>query len=332
MTVPQIDGYGLFNDTANQIVSGGFSLRPTDILSDVFAVFTAQVRDFSKTAAVIVIMALLSSTVGTLNSSFGKNSAGQAAFFVFFTVISGLLLSCFSTAMGYAAEVIGQMTSFMDKLTPVLIMSLFTCCKSVSAAAFEPVLSAVVYAVSLVIEKCLVPLMTFSAVLSVVGSFGDTNSISGFIKIIRSVTKWLMAFIITLFTGINAVYGFSVSSLDAISAKAIKFAMGSLVPIVGGFLSDSLDTVTTSAALIKNAVGVSGIVIICLIVMTPVIKIGAMQLMMKLCAAVVEPMTDKRISDMLWNMSETITAVFGTVVLTAVLFVLNICIILRATG
>ncbi|MCH5211838.1 MAG: stage III sporulation protein AE [Oscillospiraceae bacterium] len=332
MNIPSIEGYNLFNETANEIVSGGFSLKPVDILNNITKEIFNEVQSFSKTAAIILVMALLSSTVGTLNSSLGENSGGRAAFFTFFTVISGLALSCFGTALSYGTEVVGHMTSFMNKLTPVLILSLFTCCKSISAAAFEPVLSGAVYVMSIVIEKCLVPLMTFSAVLSVAGNIGETTSISGFIKIVKSITKWLMAFVITLFTGINAIYGFSASSLDAVSAKTIKFAVGSLVPVVGGFLSDTLDTVTTSAGLIKNAVGVSGIIIMCGICIVPVIKLGVMQLLLKLCAAMAEPVTDKRISGMLWSISEAVTSVFGVVILTAVLFVVNICIILRATG
>lgn len=332
MTIPEIDGYDMFNTTAAHFATGGFSLNAADIINNIANKALVEIRLFSKTAAVILLMTILSSIIGTLNSSLGENSGGRAAFFAFFTIISGLALSCFNTALAYGTEVISHMTSFMNKLTPVLILSLFTCCKQVSAAAFEPVLSASVYVVSLVIEKCIVPLMTFSAVLSVAGNIDEKARISGFIKIVNSITKWLMALIITLFTGINAVYGFSVSSLDAVSAKTIKFAVGSLVPVVGGFLSETLDTVTTSATLIKNAVGAAGVVIMCGICITPIIKIGVMQLMMKLCAAIVEPVTDKRISAMLWSMSEAITSVFGTVILTTVLFAVNICIILRATG
>lgn len=331
MNIPSIEGYDLFSQTASQIVSGGFSLNPQNILNNILNEIMNEVRSFWTTAAVIFVMALLSSTMGTLNSSLGENSGGKAAFFAFFTVISGLALSCYQQALGYGTEVVSHMTSFMNKLTPVLILSLFSCCKTVSAAAFEPVLSASVYVVSLVIEKCLIPLMTFSAVLSVAGNIGEGTGISGFIKIVKSLTKWIMALIITLFTGINAIYGFSASSLDAVSAKTIKFAVGSLVPVVGGFLSDTLDTVTTSAALIKNAVGVSGIVIMCGICVVPIVKLGVMQLMLKLCAALAEPVTDKRVSVMLWSMSEAVTAVFGVVILTVVLFVVNICIILRAT-
>ena len=191
MTIPAIEGYDLFSDTAREIVSGGFSLNPVDIFNNILNELFTEVKSFSKTAAIILVMAMLSSTVGTLNSALGENSGGRAAFITFFSVISGLALSCFCTALSYGTEVVSHMTSFMNKLTPVLILSLFTCCKSVSAAAFEPVLSSAVYVVSLVIEKCLVPLITFSAVLSVAGNINEKGGISGFIKVIKSVTRWL---------------------------------------------------------------------------------------------------------------------------------------------
>ena len=54
--------------------------------------------------------------------------------------------------------------------------------------------------------------------------------------------------------------------------------------------------------------------------------------MLKLISAVTEPITDRRISGMLWDMSEAMTAIFGVVVLTAVLFIINICIIIRLTA
>lgn len=331
-TAPEIDGYEMFGETASQIMDGGFTLDPVEIFNNIAGSVLAELKAFSANAAAILVMAVISSVIGTLNTSLGDNAGGRAAFFAFFTLISGLALSCFSTALSYGTEVISHMTSFMNKLTPVLIVTLFTCCKSVSAAAFEPVLSAAVVVVSVIIEKCLVPLMTFSAVLAVAGNVGDKTKISGFIKIVKSVTRWLMAFVITLFTGINAIYGFSSAALDAVGAKTIKFAVGSLVPVVGGFLSDTLDTVVTSAGLLKNAVGISGIIIMCGICITPVIKIGIMQLMLKFVSAIVEPITDSRISSMLWEMSEAVTSVFGTVILTAVLFLINICIILTATG
>lgn len=332
LDIPYIEGYAEFSENVKDIQAGEFTLKPSEIFANIFGDIQREVKDFAATAAMILILALLSSTVGTLNDAMGEKSAGQASFFVFFTVISGLALSCFADAMGYGRETIALLSGFMTKLTPALILVLFTCCKAAGAAAFEPVLSAAVFVMSMVIEKCLVPLLTFSAVMSVAGNVGDKTGISGFIKVVHSLTKWIMALVITIFTGINAIYGFSSLALDAVGVKTVRFAVGSLVPVVGGFLSDSLDAVVTSAGLLKNAVGVSGILIICGICAVPVIKIGIMQLCIKLAAAIAEPITDNRITAMLWNMSEAVAGIFGMVVLTAVLFLINICIILTATS
>ena len=329
--IPTIDGYDIFSNTAVEMATGEFSLNPVDVFNNILASLSQELKSFSVTASSILVMTLLSSTVNTMNSALGTGMSANASFFTFFTVISGLALTCFFKTLTYATEVMGYMTDFMSKLSPVLIVTLFACCKPASAAAFEPVLSAAVVIVSEVITRCLVPLITFSAVLSVAGNVGDRNGISGFVKIVKSATKWIMALVITVFTGINAIYGFATPALDAVGTRTLKFAVGSLVPIVGGFLSDTLDTVTASGAVVKNAVGASGIVMLCIICIPPIIKLGIMQMMFKLISAITEPIADRRISGMLWEIGEAFVALFGVVVLTAVMFIINICIILRFT-
>lgn len=128
------------------------------------------------------------------------------------------------------------------------------------------------------------------------------------------------------------MYGFSAPALDAVSAKALKFAVGSMVPVVGSFLSDTLETVVSGTRLMKNAVGISGIVTLFAMCSVPIMKIIIMQFMLKAAAALTEPLTDHRISKMLWDVSESITSVFAVVVMTAVLFMINIGIIIAATG
>lgn len=330
--IPTIDGYSVFGETAAEIATGEFSLNPIDVFNNILTSLSKEIKSFSVTAASILVMTLLSSTVNTLNSALGGGMSANASFFTFFTVISGLALTCFFKTLTYATEVMGYMTDFMSKLSPVLIVTLFACCKPASAAAFEPVLSAAVVIVSEVIRRCLIPLITFSAVLSVARNVGDRNGISGFVKIVKSATKWIMALVITVFTGINAIYGFATPALDAVGTRTLKFAVGSLVPIVGGFLSDTLDTVTASGAVVKNAVGASGIVMLCIICLPPIIKLGIMQMMFKLISAITEPIADSRVSGMLWEIGEAFVALFGVVVLTAVMFIINICIILRFTA
>ncbi len=332
METPELEGYDDFGTMVGEISTGNLTLTPMGVINNIVTSVNREVKSFSAIAIGILIMTMLSSTIGTLNSAIGERASQTAAFFSYFVAIATMVLGCFIEALGYLQDVVYTMTDFMGKFTPVLIVTLFACSKSVSAAAFEPVLSAAVVVVSEIVRHLMVPLIAYSGVLSVAGHIGDKGRISGFVKIVKSASKWIMALVITVFTGINTIYGFTSPVLDAVAVKTAKFAVGSLVPVVGGFLSDTLDTVTTSAAIMKNAVGVTGIILICIICITPVIKIGIMQIMLKLISAVTEPIADKRISDMLWDMSEAMTAIFGVVVLTAVLFIINICIILRLTA
>ncbi|RHP09738.1 hypothetical protein DW004_03555 [Firmicutes bacterium AF36-3BH] len=82
----------------------------------------------------------------------------------------------------------------------------------------------------------------------------------------------------------------------------------------------------------KNAVGTSGIIVMCVICVLPILKIGVIQLMLKLTSSIAEPLTDKRVSSMLWEVSESVTTIFAVVVMVAVLFMINISIMLAATG
>ncbi len=330
--VPSLEGENLFNDTVEKAVSGQLSLNPVNILNMISDDLMREVRECAADVMILFIIAAISGIITTVSNSLGSKSTGEAAFFACFTLMSAAAVKCFSVAMQYGTEVVTAMTNFITKLSPLLMLMIATSGKTFSAAAFQPIMSAAVYVVSVLIEKCLVPLIAFSSVLAVAGNISDKVQLSGFCRVVKSIAKWLMAAIITIFTGISGIYGFASPSLDAISGKAVKFAVGSLVPVVGSFLSDTLETVVSGTRLMKNSVGVSGIIVMCVICVIPILKIGVIQLMLKLTSAIAEPLTDKRISSMMWEMSESVTTVFAVVIMVAVLFLINISIMLAATN
>ena len=330
--VPTLEGEDLFNQTVERSMTGDLSLNPTDILNMLSDDIMGEIRECTDDVIILFIIAAISGIITTISTSFGNKSTSEAAFFACFTLMSAAAIKCFGTAMEYGTTVVTAMTDFITKFSRLLMIMIATSGKAVSASTFQPVMSAAVYVVSIIIEKCLVPLIAFSSVLAVAGNISDKVQLSGFCKVVKSISKWLMAAIITIFTGISAIYGFSSPALDAVSGKAVKFAVGSLVPVVGTFLSDTLETVVSGTRLMKNAVGTSGIIVMCVICVLPILKIGVIQLMLKLTSSIAEPLTDKRVSSMLWEVSESVTTIFAVVVMVAVLFMINISIMLATTG
>ncbi len=329
--IPHISGEEEFNETAKELNEGGLSLNPIDIINNILEKLVKEVKESARFIVTIIFIAAISGVVKVLSDSF-SSSISSAASFLCFVMMSTLALGCFSMCMEYGTDVIESICNFITKLTPVLVMALYASGNLVTASSFSPVLSGTVYVITLVIEKCLVPMICFSAVLSVAGNINEKVQVGNFLRVLKSVSKWIMVAIITIFTSISAAYGLSTPSLDAVSAKTVKFAVGSLVPVVGSFLSDTLDTVISGTRLMKNAVGVAGMITMVTMCLIPVIKIFIVQLIVKAGASLCEPIADKKISSMLWEMSESIMSIFAVVVMVMVLFIINIGIILLVTG
>lgn len=321
-----------FYELRDALMSGTLSLDPLELLRRIFDMLTVQVRGCASLMAVIVILGALSGTVSVLADTDKGSGAAQSAFFACFAMMSAAAVKCFLLALEYALDIIHSMSEFITVLSPMLTALLMTSGQTVSASSFHPVLSAAVYTITVLTERCIMPLVQLGAVLSVVNNLSGRVQVSGFTSLIQSVTKWILTAVLTIFTGITAIYGFTTPVLDGISAKAVKFAVGSLVPVVGGLLSDAVETVAGSTRLMKNAVGTAGVATICVMCIVPVLKIASIALMLKFTYAMTEPVTDARISGLIKDIGRSVTTVLGMVITAAVLFIISISIVLAATN
>ena len=209
---------------------------------------------------------------------------------------------------------------------------LVSCGAVTQAAAFQPVLAASVYVLGLLMDRFILPVCCFSAILALAGNISERIEIGTLTKLLFSVSKWLLTGLLTLFSAILSLYGFTTKAFNAVAAKGIKFAVSSLVPIVGGILSDTVETVLSGANLLKSAVGTAGIITLFSIVFSPAVKILIMMIMLKAVAAIVEPFSEKRVVNMLLSMSESVKILLSMVVTAALLFIVSIGIILLSSG
>ena len=326
-----IEGEEEYNDIVSKIVSGNFKMEPTEIIKGFWEMLISEVLKSKALIINIMVIAAVSGVLNVLESSFSKSASSEVAFFACFTLISIAVTGLLSESIGYGAEVVERLSGFITKICPVITILMVSSGAAVSASSFYPVLSASVYVVSLIIDKFIIPLVYLSAILGIINNVSKRVQLGRLNNLIKSFSKWILTGILTVFTGINAIYGFSVPVLDAVTLKALKFTVGSFVPVVGGIVADTVETVLGGAKLMKNAVGTAGIIMVVIICLVPIIKLGVIIMMLKFTAACVEPLTDKRISDMINDVSSPVTTVFSMVIASAMLFIISIAIIMGAT-
>ena len=114
-----------------------------------------------------------------------------------------------------------------------------------------------------------------------------------------------------VFTAYLSITGVVSGTTDAVTIKAARFTISSVVPVVGSILSDASDAVLVSAAVMKNAAGVYGILAALAVCAGPFLKIGIQYLLLKLTGAVCAMVADKRSVDLIERFSAAMSLLLG---------------------
>jgi stage III sporulation protein AE len=115
-----------------------------------------------------------------------------------------------------------------------------------------------------------------------------------------------------------------------VSIKAAKYTIDKLVPIIGGMFSNTVDVLISCTLLIKNAIGIAGIIIIAGMVITPIFGILAHYFIFKLAGAVLEPVAGKTIGKFANDSADVLLLLFVAVLAAAAMFFITIAVIIGA--
>ena len=103
-------------------------------------------------------------------------------------------------------------------------------------------------------------------------------------EMIKAAISWSLKTVLTVFTTYMSITGVVSGTTDAAALKAMKVTISTVVPVVGGILSDASESVLVSAALMKNAAGIYGIFAVLSLALGPFLRIGIHYLLLKTSA------------------------------------------------
>ena len=102
--------------------------------------------------------------------------------------------------------------------------------------------------------------------------------------------------------------------------------------MVGDILDGTSQTVLAAGVLLKNTIGAAGAVFVFLLCLIPLVRVGITNLSLRFGAAVLQPVSDKRITDCLGYAAKTHKLLLQLILYTMLLFLLSIVFILMLTG
>src|SRR5690606_28057888 len=165
-----------------------------------------------------------------------------------------------------------------------------------------------------------------------VNNISENYKVTHLANLFKSVGMGLLGVFLTIFLGVISVQGTTSAIQDGVAMKTAKFVTGNFIPVVGRTLTDATDTILSASLLLKNAIGVVGLIIVALIALFPALKVAAIAIIYKIAAAVLQPIGDGPVITTLNTISNFILFVLACLVAISIMFFLAIVIIVVASN
>lgn len=280
----------------------------------------------------ILIIIIVHSILKTISENLGNENTAKIAYFIEYILIITIIINNFAGIMQSIQSTISNLVGFMNMLVPLLIALITATGQFATGTILQPVLIFSVVFIGNIISLVVLPIVTASMILSIASNLSDKVQIGKLAKFFKSGVTWFLGFVITIFVGLVSLEGTLTSSVDGITIKGIKSAIGAFIPVVGKALGDSVDTVLGATSIIKNSIGFVGIIIIIGICVMPIIKLTVLSVLYSFMGAITEPLADKKIVDVINQMAGVFKILLGVMFFMAVLLIIGVALTLKISN
>ncbi|MGY4690246.1 stage III sporulation protein AE [Salibacterium sp. K-3] len=287
-----------------------------------------EVTANGKLMGTLLILAVFSAVLKALQNAFETEVVNKAAYAVVFLVFIVIALNSFYLAMNYVEETVGGMVHFMIALLPLMLALLASSGAAASSALFHPLVVFLVQSSGLLIENLILPLLFFSAVISIVSSLNEHIKLTKLADLLRRTAMGILALFFTVFLGVISVQGATAAVTDGVAVRTAKFIAGNFVPVIGRVFTDAADTALGASVLLKNTVGLAGLSILFLICAFPAVKILVISFIFHFTAAIVQPLGDGPLLEALSVLGKTLLSMFAALAAVSFMFFLALTLII----
>ena len=210
----------------------------------------------------VLIVIIIHSIFKSIIDGLENNSSSKIAFFVQYLIIITLVTNTFLSILEITREAITNIINFMNLLIPLLLTLILTTGAITTTSIVQPLLIFLVSFIGNFINNVIIPMLLISITLCIISNISNKIQIDRLSKFLKSSIIWILGIILTVFSCMLSIEGTLGSSVDGMTGKTAKAAVSNFIPIVGKVLGDTVDSVIGCSNILKNSVGIIGVIII----------------------------------------------------------------------
>lgn len=190
---------------------------------------------------------------------------------------------------------------------------------------YEAVL-AVIFLVQVILLKAVLPAIQAYVIIQLINFLHKEDFLSKLAELLKMILEWTLKTITALVIGMELIQNMISPALDSLKRDALG-KTAAAIPGIGNVINGAAEVALGTAVLIRNCLGAAGILILLILGLPPVIRLALSVLIYKLFAALLQPVSDRRMIGCLSAMGEGCRLLLRVLITVELLFLITIAIL-----
>lgn len=332
INVDSMDGTNFqFREYVQKFISGERPMSLKTLFGDLGDAFLGQLRKERGSIVQLIGIAIVAAIFTSFTNVFKESHIAETGFYVTYLLLFALLTTTFYKISEIASTTLGNLKDFMMALLPTYAMGIAFSTGSKTSMVFYETTLGVITIVDFLLIHIILPLINVYFVLLLANNIMKQDMLSKMSELLEKIISWALKTVLAAVIGVNVIQSLVVPVTDQVK-KSMLLKTAQAIPGVGSTMRVATESILQASLLIKNAIGVAGLIVIIAICLVPIIKLAIYQLIYSFGAAIVQPISDKRIINCINATAKSAKLLMSIVMVAAVLFLFTIVIVTSTTN
>jgi stage III sporulation protein AE len=320
-----------FQGLFGKVLEGDILGALKELLNGVFPGVLSQFTGMRNVLLWLLVLGIISALVTHFVNIFDKHQISDLSFYFIYLLMTAVLLICFGQAAQIAADAVENIVLFIKMLVPTYLLAVGVSGGTMTATAAYQLLLLLIYGVESILVGVVLPLIYSYVMLAVINGVWIEEKLTLLMDLLGKGIRWILKGAVGVVTGVSIFQSVITPVVDSVKASAVQKAI-SVIPGIGNGLEGVAQLVVGSAVVIKNSIGIVMLLLLVVLCAAPLAEIFLTGCMLKLAAAFMGIVSDKRITTCTDKVGEGGMLLLQTVGTALLLFLISIAVVAMSTN
>lgn len=243
----------------------------------------------------LLVVGIAAAVLSHFIEIFNNHQIADISFYFVYLLLMTVLFECFEEVAAITSSTIENVISFIKIFVPAYLLSVGVATGTSTVTAYYGLLVLIIYLIQSLMLAVVIPAIYCYVLLAALNGIWMEEKLTMLVELLEKGIRLVLKLSIGAVFGVSMLQSLIAPVIDSAKATVIQKA-ASAIPGIGNVTDGVVDIVLGSAIIIKNSLGVVILILLLAVSAVPLLKIFIISAMLKIAAALLGIVSDKRVT------------------------------------